>query len=588
MSDNPHGSIDLSQETTPIDPRLPRYTNLLGKLQGNILKSHGRDYALHLFVEFTGAQDKVKIWIANFTNRYVTSALRQIDETKEYKINSISGRVFGSFLLSAAGYRALGFGNKLNKFPEDSRLKLSTKVRLTKDMLAAQKVRFKKGMQAAQESLNDPDPSTWDEAYQGKKIHALIILADEDPNRLTDVRQRVEATMPGIARVLICEEGLALRDAFNKPIEHFGYRDGISQPLFFQEDIVKAVKRAGKDTPARLKYDPSAGLDLVLVKDPLAPEGDFGKDCFGSYFVFRKLEQNVRGFKHAEDKLAERLGLGEEEEERAGALVVGRFEDGVPVELSPRQARTVKKKDGTEVFDPDDEQTLVDANDFNYHKDLAGRKCPVQAHIRKANPRGDTARVWFREQGDSSNTEELDRAERLHRIARRGITYGRRALGANGMPTLEDEPERGVGLLFQCYQARIGDQFAFMQQGYCNSPDFAKKGLGLDALIGQFVRDHPRQLKWSSKWGDGNVQDDKTFDFGDFVTMKGGEFFFAPSIPFLRGLDGTIPAVFRDQAELKGTPVAPAESSAPMPSEPGIPGPAAAGSAGAPKAGAHE
>ena len=450
---------------------------------------------------------------------------------------------------------------------------------------AAQKVRFKDGMQAAQKALNDPDPSTWDEAYQGQKIHALIILADEDPNRLNDVRQRVESSMPGVARALVCEEGLALRDLFNKPVEHFGYRDGISQPLFFQEEVGKAVKRARKDTAAGLEYDPSAGLDLVLVEDPLAPKGDFGRDCFGSYFVFRKLKQNVRGFKQAEDALAELLELEGEDEERAGALIVGRFEDGVPVELSPRQARIIKKKDGTEAFDPDDEKELVDANDFNYHRDLVGRKCPIQAHIRKTNPRGDTARLWIREQGGPSNTRELDRAELLHRIARRGITYGRRALGANGMPTLKDKPERGVGLLFQCYQARIGDQFAFMQQGYCNSPDFARKGLGLDALIGQFVRDNRGQLKWPPEWNDGDPQKDIPFDFGDFVTLKGGEFFFAPSIPFLRGLDGTIPAVFRDQAELKNELVAPGESSAPLPSEPELTGPTPAGAS---KEGAHQ
>jgi len=50
--------------------------------------------------------------------------------------------------------------------------------------------------------------------------------------------------------------------------------------------------------------------------------------------VFRKLEQNVWGFKKREEELAHDLGLKEEEEERAGALIVGRFEDGTPVTLS--------------------------------------------------------------------------------------------------------------------------------------------------------------------------------------------------------------------------------------------------------------
>ena len=69
----------------------------------------------------------------------------------------------------------------------------------------------------------------------------------------------------------------------------------------------------------------------MLVADPF----NTAKDAFGSYFVFRKLEENVRGFKAAEKKLGETdLMLTGEDVERAGAMIIGRFEDGTPVELS--------------------------------------------------------------------------------------------------------------------------------------------------------------------------------------------------------------------------------------------------------------
>jgi hypothetical protein len=62
---------------------------------------------------------------------------------------------------------------------------------------------------------------------------------------------------------------------------------------------------------------------------------------------------------------------------------------------------------------------------------------------------------------------------------------------------------------------------------------------------------HPNNLgqqQWPTHWGG---DEKRQFDFGDFVTLKGGEYFFAPSIPFLRSLDGELPAVTSDQAEFK-------------------------------------
>jgi deferrochelatase/peroxidase EfeB len=118
----------------------------------------------------------------------------------------------------------------------------------------------------------------------------------------------------------------AAKTEFIAIIEHFGYVDGRSQPLFLNSDIETEKNKDGVD-----QWNPSAPLDLVLVPDPFAEEAD----CLGSYVVFRKLEQNVQGFKRHEQNLARTLGLSDEDAERAGALVVGRFEDGTPVTLQP-------------------------------------------------------------------------------------------------------------------------------------------------------------------------------------------------------------------------------------------------------------
>jgi deferrochelatase/peroxidase EfeB len=117
----------------------------------------------------------------------------------------------------------------------------------------------------------------------------------------------------------------------------------------------------------------------------------------GSVFCNLLLEQNVAAFKALKDALAKRLEAvgGQPFDELAGALVMGRHEDGTPV--------TVQAADGL---------NRPITNNFNYDDD-PGVRCPFHAHIRKANPR----------------TEET----REHRIARRGITYGQATLCLMGV-----------------------------------------------------------------------------------------------------------------------------------------------------------
>jgi len=114
--------------------------------------------------------------------------------------------------------------------------------------------------------------------------------------------------------------------------------------------------------------------------------------------------------------------------------------------------------------------------------------------------------------------------ERLHRIVRRGITYGERS------PDLADAPESGVGLFFLCFQSNISQQFAFLQKAWANEPTFPPQGSGVDVdpLAVRAGGSQPQQ--WPTGWGESGRF---SFDFRDVVTLKGGEFFFAPSLPFL-------------------------------------------------------
>ena len=96
-------------------------------------------------------------------------------------------------------------------------------------------------------------------------------------------------------------------------------------------------------------------------------------------------------------------------------------------------------------------------------------------------------------------------------------------------------PTGGLGLLFMAYNADIGRQFHFTQTAWANNPGFPIQPggpHGQDPVIGQNA---PGDQKWPLEW-DNPAAGIKPFGFQDFVKMKGGEYFFAPSLTFFKNL----------------------------------------------------
>ena len=87
-----------------------------------------------------------------------------------------------------------------------------------------------------------------------------------------------------------------------------------------------------------------------------------------------------------------------------------------------------------------------------------------------------------------------------------------------------------------CYQRNITQQFEVLQGLYANDPRFpGEQQPGIDPIIGQPGGNGAGQLKCPARWNDPREQH-KRVDFHNFVTLKGGEYFFAPSIYFLRNI----------------------------------------------------
>jgi Dyp-type peroxidase family len=461
--------IDLN---LPLDLDDPEAADFLSRIQGNIVKGHGRDFTAHVLVQMGDDVPAVRRWLAGLAAERVTTAAAARRATLAWHRTEGPGEPFAMVLLSATGYRRLGLPN--DQIPGPSGQFVGPR--------DSEYFQFGMKEQAGRpRPFNDPPAAEWEEPYRGR-IDAMVLLADDDEYRLSRTLDEVTAGAAGVVEVLTTERGRVLRKKFPRgilAIEHFGYQDGVSNPLMIRQDADAEMQERGN-----AHWDPTAPLSLALVREP----GDGG---YGSFMVFRKLEQDVAAFRGAVRDLASHAGRPAEE---IGSMAVGRFEDGTPA------VPTVTIVQG------------ADPNDFHYDQDPAGSKCPYHAHIRKTNPRGDVPRII-------GAPAEFERARR---VVRRGITYGDRPdLVEGGV----DTPATGVGLLFMCFQGNL-DQFAIQQEG-SDSNDFVRAGAGVDAVIGQNAA--PVAQTWPS---DGT----ETFTMANFVRLLGGEYFFAPSMAFLRGL----------------------------------------------------
>jgi deferrochelatase/peroxidase EfeB len=99
--------VDLTKTHT--DHRAAIYQNMVQNLQGNILKGHGRNYSVHIFLHFEAEPRIIRDWVRDVSVHHVTSAQRQLKEADEFRTYGVPGGLFGNFFLSAKGYEAMGY-----------------------------------------------------------------------------------------------------------------------------------------------------------------------------------------------------------------------------------------------------------------------------------------------------------------------------------------------------------------------------------------------------------------------------------------------------------------------------------------------
>jgi deferrochelatase/peroxidase EfeB len=388
-------------------------------------------------------------------------------------------------------------------------------------------------------------PSNWAWGSYGGEPHAVVMFFAE-PTQFQSLVQNAKDNIWTNAFEELTSLGTSNLDE-NEP---FAFADGISQPRIDWEQqrqtpiiqleytnisalgefLLGYRNEYGKITDRPLLEPNAASAELLAANDAPAKK-DLGRN--GTYLVMRQLEQDVRKFwqslyQQADGNLAEAGKLA--------AKMVGRTQAGDP--LVPIQGQPIPG------MDPD----RIRKNQFTYENDPRGAHCPLGAHIRRANPRNSdfpgrpasalrklAILLGF---GPKGFHDDLISSVRFHRILRRGREYGS---GLSPQQALERAPpsESARGLHFICLNANISRQFEFLQNAWTISTKFSGLTGESDPLLGnrEAIPGCPVTGHFTMP-GDGNLRR-RVSGLPQFVTVRGGAYFFLPSLRALRYFAGT-------------------------------------------------
>jgi len=406
-------------------------------IQGNILYGYGFRSVLHLFSSID--DDRIGEWkqlLGALAAEVTPATERVLFDSPGFTLN---------VGLSYAGFAKL--------YPH-ARAELSLRFQA-----------YVEGMCARSKALGDLQDADW-ETWSAR--HVWISIYGPGRTELEKRLEVLEQLAPGLALGKDALWGRAIeRDGHR--FEHFGFRDGIVNPAIEggYDDPDRPIGNGKLDEQGN--WLPIAAGEFILGHPNERGEvviADLPADLRavlenGTFAVFRDLEQHVHEFeKYVADKSRE---TGED----IAAKMMGRTRTG---EALARPGHD---------------------SDFTYDGDPGGARCPLGAHVRRANPRKPGLG--------------------LHRLIRRGMPYF-------GTP---EQPDRR-GLYFVAMNASIENQFEFLQKAWINGSTGA-----LSAATDAVASSGGARRKMLIE-GSGSRAPILLLDIPRFVTCHGGEYYFMP------------------------------------------------------------
>lgn len=502
-------------------------------IQGNLLPGFNTSNQHFLFFKFK-KRAKAKAFLRDITpyvsNTHEVLQFRRINRLRKARIGkeqTFMSSTWMNVAFSHAGIAKLTSRTIANDFGDES---------------------FRLGMAERSTYLGDPSAknarghnSNWKFGGANNAIDMMLTTASNSLSQLNEFVDLLKALAEAADVELIYEQDAAkLPDKF-RDHEHFGFKDGISQPgvrgKFSTRKGNYITPRYIDPSDDRHRYYGKPGQLMTwpgqyLLGEPrqdteeLIAKGSKQSNFpawakRGSYVVVRRLRQDVPTFWDFVSTSAKSMNVDSIE---FAARLVGRWPSGSPLMRSPKKDLPALGKDAfaNNHFLFDDDTTKSSFADRNYpgdsfnlaETDFLAKVCPHFAHIRKVNPRESVT--------DLGKPE--DNLARM--ILRRGIAYGRPLVGQSQLNQADLKRDRG--LMFVCYNASVEDQFEFLQRRWSNSSVQPNQG-GQDIIIGQNGSDPGRVREIAYPGGSATVKVKQ-----DFVVPTGGEYFFAPTISALK------------------------------------------------------
>ncbi len=344
-------------------------------------------------------------------------------------------------------------------------------------------------------------PHNWVGGFGKEGDHVLVTLHAISPEAMTSYSDRLSALFAeGSAfREIWRTDGMAwieMKDGkpeFTSKVP-FGYTDGISMTTI----------HGGPERYPQDHQQPSEPWLFVLqdqAENYFVPEPrELGLN--GSFAVFKMIMTDVVGFENFLQSNKDKI-----DPELLAAKICGRWRNGVPLALSP------------ETDSPPGGIPIDQLNNYEYVNadgtgDPKGLRCPVGAHMRRINPRGQPV-TGQGQPGGSNNT---------HRLIRRGMPYG---------PNFDPkQPYDGIerGLLGYFINSSIENQYEFVLGHWVNDSEFAGavrlNPKSKDPMIGT---QNSAESIFVIPQANGSPPI-KVTGFSTFVTTKAAAYCFLPSI----------------------------------------------------------